>query len=386
MVGADYFADNPTVPAADIVADVNLDMPVLLYRFEDMTVFGAERSTLGPIVRRAVASAGVDLTPNANPEVAFFVRSDHYRFVEQGVPSVFLLAWGGAAPGGSQVRRIPAHLLPQALRRSDAADPLGPGGALRRRQLPHRARDRGCRRVAGVEQGRLVRAALQGADGTVMAPARSLRAGFEPVENPPVEESSGVAPLLHTPSRQARRLLEANGKVMEGGYGMIVQTMAAAAATNAGFDVEAATRGDLDLLQGPARAKSDAYFEGGYWLVLWMPVVAVLGYGLLLATGLSARLSGWGRRATRRLALAATGAVRAALHARLDIAVPALDDLRRLCVREAQYGLMSQSFGAGGSIRRRRWRSGWSSISCSSSSSSPSSAASAGRGGRSGRG
>ena len=93
LVGADYFASNPTVPAADIVANVNLDMPVLLYRFEDMIVFGAERSTLGPIVRRAVNSAGVDLTPDANPQEAFFVRSDHYRFVEKGIPSVFL--WPG---------------------------------------------------------------------------------------------------------------------------------------------------------------------------------------------------------------------------------------------------------------------------------------------------
>jgi len=98
LVGADYFASHPTVPAASIVADVNLDMPVLLYRFEDMTVFGAERSTLGPIVRRAVASAGVDLTPDPNPEEAFFVRSDHYRFVEKGVPSVFL--WPGQKGAG----------------------------------------------------------------------------------------------------------------------------------------------------------------------------------------------------------------------------------------------------------------------------------------------
>jgi STE24 endopeptidase len=40
------------------------------------------------------------------------------------------------------------------------------------------------------------------------------------------------------------------------------------AAHAAGFDVEQATRAYLDTLQGPARAKSDAYFEGGYWLIL----------------------------------------------------------------------------------------------------------------------
>lgn len=104
LVGADYFASHPTVPVADIVADVNLDMPVLLYRFEDMTVFGAERSTLGPIVRSAVRSAGVDLTPDQNPDQAFFVRSDHYRFVERGIPSVFL--WPGQKGDGGKFQEF----------------------------------------------------------------------------------------------------------------------------------------------------------------------------------------------------------------------------------------------------------------------------------------
>jgi len=48
------------------------------------------------------------------------------------------------------------------------------------------------------------------------------------------------------------------------------------AAASGGFDVETATRAYLDTLQGPARAKSDAYFEGGYWLILWGTVIGVL--------------------------------------------------------------------------------------------------------------
>ena len=35
------------------------------------------------------------------------------------------------------------------------------------------------------------------------------------------------------------------------------------------FDVTEATRAYLNTLQGAARAKSNAYFEGGYWLILW---------------------------------------------------------------------------------------------------------------------
>ena len=93
LVGADYYARHPTVPKGDIVANVNLDMPILTYAFEDMTVFGADRSTLGPIVARAAASVGVAMSPDPTPEMGLFTRSDHYRFVQQGVPSVFL--WPG---------------------------------------------------------------------------------------------------------------------------------------------------------------------------------------------------------------------------------------------------------------------------------------------------
>jgi Zn-dependent M28 family amino/carboxypeptidase len=59
LVGADYFANHPTVPITSIVADVNLDMPILTFAFEDMTVYGADRSTLGPIVARAVGAVRV---------------------------------------------------------------------------------------------------------------------------------------------------------------------------------------------------------------------------------------------------------------------------------------------------------------------------------------
>ncbi|MEG3088947.1 M28 family peptidase [Sphingomonas sp. PB4P5] len=98
LVGADYFAHHPTVPLASIVADVNLDMPILTFAFQDMTVYGADRSTLGPLVAKAVATLGVKMGPDPDPAQGFFVRSDHYRFVQQGVPSVFL--WPGQAGAG----------------------------------------------------------------------------------------------------------------------------------------------------------------------------------------------------------------------------------------------------------------------------------------------
>ncbi len=108
LVGSDYFANHPTVPLKSIVADVNLDMPILTYKFEDMVVFGADRSTLGPIVRKAVGAMGLPVSPDPMPEEGIFVRSDHFRFVQKGIPSVFL--WPGqAGPGKAAVNDFMSH-------------------------------------------------------------------------------------------------------------------------------------------------------------------------------------------------------------------------------------------------------------------------------------
>jgi Zn-dependent M28 family amino/carboxypeptidase len=91
LVGSEYFAMNPTVSIDSIVSVVNLDMPVLLYDFGDVIAFGAEHSSMGDTVRSAAESYAIELSPDPFPEQNIFVRSDHYRFVQQGVPSVFLV-------------------------------------------------------------------------------------------------------------------------------------------------------------------------------------------------------------------------------------------------------------------------------------------------------
>lgn len=91
LLGSEYYAANPTVPREGMVANVNLDMPVIVYEFSDVIAFGAERSELGPIAARAAARLGVEVSPDPIPEQNLFVRSDHYSFVRQGVPSIFLM-------------------------------------------------------------------------------------------------------------------------------------------------------------------------------------------------------------------------------------------------------------------------------------------------------
>jgi hypothetical protein len=95
LLGADYLAEHPPVPLNDIVGVVDLDMPVLLYDFSDVTAFGAEHSTVARTVADAAAGIGVRVTPDPMPEESIFVRSDHYRFVLRGVPAILLMTGYG---------------------------------------------------------------------------------------------------------------------------------------------------------------------------------------------------------------------------------------------------------------------------------------------------
>jgi STE24 endopeptidase len=65
------------------------------------------------------------------------------------------------------------------------------------------------------------------------------------------------------------------------------------------FYTEAATNAYLGQIPASARARSDAYVEGGYWLILWDFLVAVVVYWALLRLGWSAHIRKFAERLTR---------------------------------------------------------------------------------------
>lgn len=96
LLGSSYFAHFPTVPKDGLVANINLDMPILTYDLKDLVVQGGERSSIGPVVTQVAAGEGLRVVPDPAPEENFFVRSDHYSFVQAGIPSVAI----DTGPGG----------------------------------------------------------------------------------------------------------------------------------------------------------------------------------------------------------------------------------------------------------------------------------------------
>jgi hypothetical protein len=96
LLGSNYLAHNPPVPLPSMVANVNLDMVAMLYPFADVIAFGAEHSSLKEAVSVAALNNEVLLSPDPMPDEAVFVRSDHYSFVKQGIPSIYLMVGFGS--------------------------------------------------------------------------------------------------------------------------------------------------------------------------------------------------------------------------------------------------------------------------------------------------
>lgn len=89
--GSAYFADHPTVPLADVIADLNIDM-VGRNSKDTVAVIGREHSNLGATLDSvAAAHRELNMKPVGDlwPQEGLFFRSDHYNFAKKGVPILF---------------------------------------------------------------------------------------------------------------------------------------------------------------------------------------------------------------------------------------------------------------------------------------------------------
>jgi STE24 endopeptidase len=133
--------------------------------------------------------------------------------------------------------------------------------------------------------------------------------------------------------------------------GLLFLTLAGAAAAQAPaapgqapqFDVQAATEAYLARMTPEQRARSDAYFEGGYWLLLWDFLYGLGAAWLLLGSRLSARMRDLAERLTRFRWLQTFLYAAQYILATFVLALPLT--LYEGFFREHRYGLSSQSFG-----------------------------------------
>jgi Zn-dependent M28 family amino/carboxypeptidase len=99
LLGSRYFAGRPTVPEADVVADLNLDMFMPLFPLKKLHVQGLVESTLAEDARAVGAEHNIEIATDPEPDRNSFTRTDQYSFVQAGVPALAMkFGWTPNSP------------------------------------------------------------------------------------------------------------------------------------------------------------------------------------------------------------------------------------------------------------------------------------------------
>ena len=122
-----------------------------------------------------------------------------------------------------------------------------------------------------------------------------------------------------------------------------VTTVPPAAQPSSHFDVDAATEAYLAQIPAGASARSDAYFEGGYWLILWDFIYGAAISLLLLNLRWSARMRDLAERLTRFRPLRTF--VYWTQYSVVTFLLGAPLAIYEGYTRERRYGLATQTFG-----------------------------------------
>lgn len=103
LLGSRWLADHPTPNAPLPVAVINLDQLRPLYPLTILTTMALDDSTLGQTVREVAGPMGIEVRPDREPERGLLRRSDHWPFMQKGVPAVSFVF--GYDPGTEAERR-----------------------------------------------------------------------------------------------------------------------------------------------------------------------------------------------------------------------------------------------------------------------------------------
>lgn len=91
LLGSRHLASNPTPAAPTPVAVLNLDQLRPLYPLTILTTLALDESTLGDDVRAIAGPMGIEVRADREPERGLLRRTDHWPFMQRGVPAVSFL-------------------------------------------------------------------------------------------------------------------------------------------------------------------------------------------------------------------------------------------------------------------------------------------------------
>jgi len=89
LLGSQYYAQHPSVPAGLIAADINIDGGNIFGRTRDATLVSMGKSSLDAIAESVARSQGRVLKGDQFPDRGYYYRSDQFSFARIGVPALY---------------------------------------------------------------------------------------------------------------------------------------------------------------------------------------------------------------------------------------------------------------------------------------------------------
>jgi len=102
LLGTRWFLDHPTYPVARMAANINLDQLRPIFPLRLLTVHALDATTLGDDARAVAGGMGVAVQADPEPERNLLRRSDHWPFLQAGVPATSFVF--GYEPGSESER------------------------------------------------------------------------------------------------------------------------------------------------------------------------------------------------------------------------------------------------------------------------------------------
>ena len=85
--GSEYYGEHPIYPLGKTALDLNVDAVYPFGATKDLSVSGAERTTVWPTVEEVARRMNVEIQPESHPEQGHYYRSDHFSLARFGVPA-----------------------------------------------------------------------------------------------------------------------------------------------------------------------------------------------------------------------------------------------------------------------------------------------------------
>jgi len=111
LLGSKYYAANPVIPAANTVANINMDALGVDGRSKDVSVYGLGQSELDNYLTAAAEKQGRVIAGDPRPAAGIYYRSDHFAFANIGIPALY--AKSGKTPVDEATKALREQLKPR---------------------------------------------------------------------------------------------------------------------------------------------------------------------------------------------------------------------------------------------------------------------------------